>query len=123
MNEKRQTGRGFSLVELLLVLAILAVLVSVAVPTLGAARARARETVRAVNLRAAKSVALERLLLEPERYPLREGESGWQCFATFSGQGELVDLTILGARDTGELPEQWLDDNCVTFHIAYDTVH
>lgn len=114
----RQTRWGFTLTELLLVLAILAMLTAIAVPVFSAALGRARETVRIANQRTARAAAVERILTRPADYALQGDENGWQCFATFSGKGELLELRLVGAQNTGELPDQWLDDNDLTFFLS-----
>ena len=53
----KRNNKGFTLAELLIVVAIIAVLVAIAIPTFGGQVERARETADAANLRAAYAEA------------------------------------------------------------------
>ncbi len=62
MEQKLKTrqgkGKGFTLVELLVVVAIIALLVSILLPSLGAAKELARQTVCAANMRSVGSMLM-----------------------------------------------------------------
>ena len=62
LRASRRTG-GFTLVEMLIVVAIIAVLVAVSIPVVGASLEKAREATDAANERAAKAVALTDFLM------------------------------------------------------------
>ena len=64
MNWKKALGKklkkkgGFTLIEMLIVVAIIAILVAVSIPMVGASLDKARKATDAANLRAAKTVAM-----------------------------------------------------------------
>jgi general secretion pathway protein G len=63
-----RTGKGFTLVELLVVLAVIALLLSIAVPNYVARAARAEEAVLHENLRLVRD-ALDKHFADAGRYP------------------------------------------------------
>ncbi len=65
MKNRENKKLGFTLVELLVVVAIIAALVGIMVPTFGANVEKARETADIASLRAAYADASARYFLEP----------------------------------------------------------
>lgn len=93
--------RGFTLSELLIAVAILAVLVSAALPLFTHALDRAREAKDMANLRTIKSLAVAAILendIEPD--------NGWYVFAAIDRQGTIVDFQV---HSMG-VPEDFLKD-------------
>lgn len=64
--KKVNNKKGFTLAELLVVVGILAILIAIAVPVFSGALTKADETVKASNLRAAKSEAMVLYLQDDE---------------------------------------------------------
>ena len=67
---KRQQNKGFTLAELLIVVAIIAVLVAISIPIFTTQLEKSREAVDAANLRAAYAeVMAAGLLVTPQTIP------------------------------------------------------
>lgn len=62
---KKRSKKGFTLMEMLIVVAIIAVLVAVAIPVFSAQLDKAKEQVDAANLRSATSMAVADYLANP----------------------------------------------------------
>lgn len=58
LKAKLRRDGGFTLVEMLIVVAIIAILVAVSIPMIGTALEKTREATDAANLRAAKAEAI-----------------------------------------------------------------
>ncbi len=79
VNEKK----GFTLAELLIVVAIIAVLVAIAIPIFSSQLEKARESTDAANIRGAYAEVVASALTEPEKavsatIELKQQEDGWQ---------------------------------------------
>lgn len=75
MKAKKGHSPGFTLVELLIVVAIIAILAAVAVPAYAAQMERSRESVDEANLRTAKSMAVTDYLVEWATDPAFDGRN------------------------------------------------
>lgn len=58
LQKKLKNKKGFTLIEMLVVIAIIAILVAISIPMVSGALEKAREAADDANLQAAKSVAL-----------------------------------------------------------------
>lgn len=58
LQKKLKNKKGFTLIEMLVVVAIIAILVAISIPMVSGALDKARKAADAANLQAAKSVAL-----------------------------------------------------------------
>ena len=114
--------KGFTLLEMLIVIAIVAVLISVAVPVLSSQLERSREAVDLVNVRSAYAqVSTEALLGNtgvPVTVKLKQKQAGWQS-ADPVNIGGIVHSN--GDKDT----DNWKGDaapdgSCV---VSYDETH
>ncbi|MCO7119014.1 prepilin-type N-terminal cleavage/methylation domain-containing protein [Oscillibacter valericigenes] len=114
--------KGFTLMEMLIVIAIVAVLISVAVPVLSSQLERSREAVDLVNVRSAYAqVSTEALLGNtgvPVTVKLKQKQAGWQS-ADPVNIGGIVHSN--GDKDT----DNWKGDaapdgSCV---VSYDETH
>lgn len=93
--------RGFTLAELLIAVAILAVLVSVALPLYTHALDRAREVKDMANVRTIKSLAVAVILTNDI-----EPDNGWYVFAAIDRQGNIVDFRVHAMG----VPDEFLKD-------------
>jgi len=67
-NKKAGKKKGFTLVEMMVVVAIIAVLTSIVIPVVGTHVTKARAATNAANLRAAKGAFTTVKLMNPEDY-------------------------------------------------------
>ncbi len=79
---KKMNKKGFTLAELLIVVAIIAVLVAIAIPVFNTQLEKSRETTDVANLRSAYAEAVAEYLTnesEPksETYTIQQKTSGW----------------------------------------------
>ena len=114
--------KGFTLMEMLIVIAIVAVLISVAVPVLSSQLERSREAVDLANVRAAYAqVSTEALLGNTGvtvTVKLKQKQAGWQSVDPVNIGG------IVHSKDDGDT-DNWKGDaapdgNCV---VSYDEIH
>ena len=114
--------KGFTLLEMLIVIAIVAVLISVAVPVLSSQLERSRETVDLANVRSAYAqVSTEALLGNtgvPVTVNLKQKQAGWQS-ANPVNIGGIVHSKSVGDTDN------WQGDAAPdgTCKVTYDETH
>ncbi len=82
MRKKSENKKGFTLAELLVVMAIVAVLVAIAIPIFGQSLEKAREATDAANVRAAYATLavdyLEKGSSGKISVPVNQTSPGWQ---------------------------------------------
>ena len=105
----RRNRKGFTLAELLIVVAIIAVLVAIAVPLFVGQVKEAEEATANANIRAVRGEASVYLLKNSENKDLwEEAKSGkvraWVVEATVSGNGE-IKLTKVNKHDVSKNAE------------------
>ncbi len=100
--KKVNNKKGFTLAELLVVVAILAILIAIAVPIFGSAMDKARETAINANARAIKSAAMVSIM----ENNTAKGANGWKAIATVDSDGSitLTSVTAATSGDTDSLP-------------------
>lgn len=80
--KSKTNSKGFTLAELLIVVAIIAILVAVAIPVFGGALDRAGRVAEDANVRAVKGWAVAELLSNPGEHGFKDvTENGWQVWA------------------------------------------
>ena len=95
LNKVRNDKKGFTLAELLIVVAIIAVLVAISIPIFTAQLEKSREAVDLANLRAAYAEASADLLTNDAStfskvVKATQTQAGWQG----SNKGTVGDLTV-----------------------------
>lgn len=90
MKKKVNNKKGFTLAELLVVLAILAVLVAIAIPLFTGAIGNAEQTAINANVRSIKSAALVQIMSDSSL-----GSTGpWYATCTIASDGTMGDVTV-----------------------------
>ncbi len=103
---KRKNRKGFTLAELLIVVAIIAVLVAIAVPLFVGALGKAEDATKDANIRTTRSTAIVYLLENSEKTaagevwaaPTGQGTENnvraWTVDATISSNGDFTKLVV-----------------------------
>lgn len=117
----KKTSHGFTLMEMLIVVAIIAVLVAIAIPTFSGALEKAREATDLANIRGAYSeISIKALTESPEEIQpitvvLAGKVDGWQ---SVDGSGILSGLgTVIGTPQKGGSCEIGWQDNKAVFNF------
>ena len=96
---KKLTRGGFTLAELLIVVAILAVLVAIAIPVFSGSLKDARESVFDAGIRSAKSAGVAFLLRKANEDELTAGiTNGWNVVAHIGPDGTMDQLSVKGCK-------------------------
>ena len=110
-NQRKRADRGFTLAELLIVVAIIAVLVAVSIPIFTGQLEKSRQAVDVSNMRAAYAAAEYRFLEDGEAY------RGYYDAAS----GTLTDAAPTGYGKSGKDVSEWLSHYAVPFSNASGT--
>lgn len=102
--KKLKEQRGFTLVEMLIVVAIIAILVAVSIPMVNASLERVRQATDAANERAAKDEIILRYLTNTEYAPGKKvvasdgiaGHTVQECYAYDAASGTLTQTAPAG---------------------------
>lgn len=112
--KKVQNKKGFTLAELLVVVAILAILVAVAIPVFSGALNNAKTTAKNANARAVRAAAVTEILSNTTTY----GSTGpWKATGVIEADGEMSSLTV-EAWDSGDA-EDLHDTDSATVEGTY----
>ncbi len=126
---KKMNKKGFTLMEMLIVIAIIAILIAIAIPTFTAALEKSRQKTDLANVRALKSLVVAQYMAGDEdatsgvRAQLSDdndtnntfyiAENGQELAAT-EAEGIKVSANWDGAYDPGETPISCTFDNDCT---------
>ncbi len=118
----RDEKGGFTLAELLIVVAIILVLVAIAIPVFTGALNNANEAVQKADVRAVKAVATTQILLNNDTDALTDG--AWTATANVDSQGNVGDVTVVTGTtgDEGAVSDGSGGYN-VTAHITASDVN
>lgn len=103
---KKNNNKGFTLAELLIVVAIIAVLVAIAIPVFTAQLEKSREATDAANVRSAYAEVVVKVLENPQgsisqkSVTFKQRQAGWQ---NSSVGANLTALAVSNSARTGDL--------------------
>lgn len=90
--KKKMNKKGFTLAELLIVVAIIAVLVAISIPIFTSQLEKSREAVDAANIRAAyaevasSAITDDKTIWNSKEIKLKQTKKGWQSSIDFTGE-------------------------------------
>lgn len=124
---QQRRKKGFTLAELLIVVAVIAVLVAIAVPIFVTATNNAKEGVFNANLRSLKGLAVAQILGQKAMYDKdTDGDGIWKATGSWNDKGELTLLTIENGTGTDkdtEYSSTFKTGDVVTVVITQATVN
>lgn len=117
MIHRNNSRAGFTLMEMLIVVAIIAILVAVMIPTLSGALEKAREATDLANIRSAYAEIQMNVLMEkgsaPYTIELKQLKAGWMTDSAANTLENLTDGHVEGEPGNGSgntAVIEWLDD-------------
>ena len=90
--------KGFTLAELLIVVAIITILIAVAMPIFTKSLEDAKLAAEDANVRALKAAAVAAILSDPKNYPLPTGCDGWTATADVDATGTITNFVLADAE-------------------------
>lgn len=106
MNMKKRSKKGFTLIEMLIVIAIIAILAAIAIPTFSSQLTKANEAVDDANLRSAASLAVAEYMLSDE-----SGAIFYSAEAGVESAMIIVEVATAGAAPAGTAYAGKVDGN------------
>ena len=110
MNGNMQKNKkGFTLAELLIVVAIIAVLVAISIPIFTSQLEKSREAVDAANIRAAYAEVASSAITDDKStwysapISVKQQKAKWQSTIDFTGDIEATEKTIMDTLPTGSI--------------------
>ena len=102
----KKNNKGFTLAELLIVVAIIAVLVAIAIPVFGAQLEKSREATDAANIRAKYADVMVEMIEDAKTdhtktVSLKQAKAGWQNSDLATGLKNLSDGSIVTVNVDG----------------------
>lgn len=117
MDAKDESGhKGYTLAELLIVVAIIAILVAIVAPLFVGELNNAKEAVKQANIRAVKSVAISEIMSEPDLYLLTGDSVGWYVSASIDSDGTIA-VTFLTQSNLKDFTDSYYDYDGVTYVV------
>ena len=99
LMQKKLNKKGFTLAELLIVVAIIAILIAIAMPLFFGALDEAKEQTWNANARALRAIGVAEILTDPGTYQVGTAE-GWNVKGTPTGTGDFSGVKItIGTGD------------------------
>lgn len=114
---KKLNKKGFTLAELLVVVAIIGVLVAISIPIFTSQLEKAREATDMANIRAAYAEVVADGLTEPDKthtanVTMKQVKSGWETSGNIAGVS-LADISTSGTIEIKYIPTNGSSDAVV----------
>lgn len=122
---KKLNKKGFTLAELLIVVAIIAILVAIAIPIFTGALEKAEQAVINANIRAVRGAAVVEIFDKWDDSSLHLGYTGtsmtadnqakaWDVYATVSPNGEITEMDIVPKESAATITTDTAKKNSTT---------
>ena len=106
---KEKNQKGFTLAELLIVVAIIAVLVAIAIPVFSSQLEKSREATDFANVRAAYAEVMSAAITDDDKSPLKQSDGSFQMMVSLK-QTQDGWTTDIEGMDIGGIPaEDWIE--------------
>ena len=111
MKKVRERREGFTMAELLIVVAIIAVLVAIAIPVFTAQLEKSKESVDMANIRSGYALASAEMLTDSTSTKVwyveaEQGEDNWQSNSN-SANVEIANMTVPFATKSNDSDKVW----------------